>query len=529
MAAFLAAPASAATRSQREFCAVLAKSARALDQRTASTPKTDQAQAAMVVANLADFTRLLRRLDAVAPSKIGADMSAVREAWESQADAAADALSNPASAIASTLLTAVMASSSVRAIDKFAEKRCHQTVFGTSALAAISPGAFTVKPTPTIDTEGYTVIDARNVFGTQLCDNSGSLFTATSRNTLVFECGVGEYFAVDLTAKKVVWSAQQPLPETQLGYGERDLLTQTRAVNTHAKLLAFAELGVSAATGFDEEQRGLVVRAISLDDGVEQYRTEIPKPAVPIDDLDFDLADVHVETMGADGTVILRVQWPTPTCCGAGGLYGIAPDGRIAWQRQTFAYVNSRGQHYAGLSLANDPPDLIEITSGASVLPASIGVDDGTLVTSDACSDTFAVVTYDLRTGARRVHVLDAASGQVASEDVKGNAAFDITMTARGAYVDPGTGTGTFFETPAGVAWRLGPGLASYPTVKWGRFFMTNQSGAQLEVDQATGKSTSTTAIELPPNGFPVSGGLMENPTGLGIRTKFVPTEVLCG
>ena len=41
--------------------------------------------------------------------------------------------------------------------------------FGTTSLAALSPGTFSVQPTPTTDAEGYTVIDARNVFGAHSC------------------------------------------------------------------------------------------------------------------------------------------------------------------------------------------------------------------------------------------------------------------------------------------------------------------------------------------------------------------------
>ena len=140
---------------------------------------------------------------------------------------------------------------------------------------------------------------------------------------------------------------------------------------------------------------------------------------------------------------------------------------------------------------------------------------------SDDCSDVFACVITTIRR-ATALHVVDAASGQTATENVVTNVAFDVTMTVRARSTGE-RALSNLVINPKGVAWRLGDGLANYH----------RGVGAALP-DQPINTSwrsirnreaVLTSAVPLPPKGFPIEGGVMENDGGLGIRIKNVPTE----
>lgn len=305
--------------------------------------------------------------------------------------------------------------------------------------------------TPYVDEDGATVVDARNLFGEQHCDEPGRVVGASSETSLVISCDDHRYLGVDLDAYQVDWSYDRPV-DADAAIGEDDT-----AVNDDAGVMAMLHVETEAASGFDGERREVVVTGVGLDDGAEAYTTARPRPDGRIEETQVGGAphDPTIEAMGADGTVILYILWPMAQGDSMPRLYGIGPDGAVNWTRDTFLRVNvitdADERDYTELAGPNVAPDVIEIATGESVLPQAVPLDDTTTITSDGCSSVFAAASGSGTT------VFDAASGE--SHRVDGMAGM-VTPAAQGAYVEAFNEGDQQFLTPTGVAWTLEYGMA---------------------------------------------------------------------
>lgn len=123
-------------RSTERFCDELQKSGDELDAQTVGAGDDLGSQVAMIFANISDFNAMLHRLSDRAPEEIRSDMEVAVEAWDAQADAASQAVSDPLGALAGMLASGVLASSSLEAVDAFAQRECGRVVFGALLTAA---------------------------------------------------------------------------------------------------------------------------------------------------------------------------------------------------------------------------------------------------------------------------------------------------------------------------------------------------------------------------------------------------------
>lgn len=527
------------SRSTEAFCDELNRGASELDEQTAAAGDDLGAQFELVVANIGDFTRLLHRLNERAPDEIRSDMSAAVELWDEQADRAADAASDPLGALASVLMQSVMTAPSIEAVDAFAVENCGRVLFGVAApddtsstteRATSDTTSNDRNTTPYINDEGYTVIDASNLFGSSPCQTRGAFVAALTATRFVIDCDQGQYIGIDLDAEEVMWSAHAPTPADD----EYGTFEPPRVLSTKAALMAFADIEIDAATGFDVERREVVVRAWSLEDGSEQYDVALPRPEGAIDEIaigdSFVNAQPRLEVMGADGTVIVGMNWPVVDGYPIPMLYGITPDGSIAWQKPSDQYVfvvsNAQSREYVETTQANTPPDVISIQTGTSAIPAGVpSLDDADSAFGDGCSSIFALLTESSLT------VLDARSGLSHTEELGGSTG-DIVPTSRGVYFDPhDEAAESLFIGPEGVVWRQPPRVSSSAETVFGRLFMQNQSGTLLEVDQATGEPLSTSEEAVPPrDANAVEGGVVLAQDGMdGLWIRFEETQVLCG
>lgn len=114
-----------------EFCSILRDGAAELDDQTAAAGESAGEQLALLAENIGDFSRLLRRLEASAPDEIESDMAAVADSWAAQADDASEMASNPLGGVAGVVMRSLLTSSSVEAVDEYAERECGRGLFGT--------------------------------------------------------------------------------------------------------------------------------------------------------------------------------------------------------------------------------------------------------------------------------------------------------------------------------------------------------------------------------------------------------------
>lgn len=119
-------------RSVGSFCSELVRGAGQLDKQTKDAPKTGARQFGLFLQNMGDFNRLLHRLDARAPRDIASDMNQVVKVFDDAANRAGEAAKNPLGALASGLVSSVLAGPSVEAVDSYAQKHCGRKLFGPS-------------------------------------------------------------------------------------------------------------------------------------------------------------------------------------------------------------------------------------------------------------------------------------------------------------------------------------------------------------------------------------------------------------
>jgi hypothetical protein len=385
--------------------------------------------------------------------------------------------------------------------------------------------------TPYVD-DGYTVIDASNLFGASPCQTQGSFVGALSSTQFVIDCDQGRYIGVDIDSEEVMWTAEIP----PAGSASED----ERALNTKAALVAFLDTEIEQAAGFEEERRDVAVRAWSLEDGTEQYKVTLPRPKETIDETMVADAsqEPSLEVMGPDGTVIASMPWPILDGGWVWMLYGIAPDGSIAWQRESSQYVflksNAQSREYvyllhrAGQLRANETGPVISIQTGDSAIPDSVPAMDpySDAAYGDGCSSIFL-----LQSGSPPIlTVLDASTGQAHTIEIEHDDLPGAEITPSGVIFSSDEDAESVFIGPEGEVWRHPPRVSSYAQVKFGRLFMENQSGTLLEVDQATGEPLSESEATLPPYGHAVEGGVVviENRID-GVGLRFEETEILCG
>lgn len=459
-----------------------------------------------------EFRNAIEDLADAAPTSIEGEYSTLREAFGRSPD-----LSDPLTAIAAALYAGIELQLAADRIDEITQEQCGVTLF---ALDAQSAADIT---TPYVDDDGFTVVNATNLFGEEHCDDIGSVAAATSQTELVISCDDRRYLGIDLDAYRVDWSVDRP------GDTDETVADDATVFNEDAGLMGMVRVDSTDASGFEGERGEIVATGISLDDGTEVYSTTLPRPDGAVDETEVGGPNLgpSIQAMGADGTMIVQATWPMTNGPWKPRLYGIAPDGTVSWQRNADYYVyvqsDSNGREYVELAGANLDADVVSIATGESAIPSSAPApEDTTNIFSDGCSSVFAMQSQSGTT------VLDAATGK--SHTVKGWLS-SVTPAAQGAYIDGGGDSKSRFVTPTGVAWTIDAGLSRGPQVAYGRLFLENQSGALLEVDQDTGKPLSEADTTLPPEGFPVEDGILAVEGGsLGPdKLRLVETEVLCG
>lgn len=118
------------SRSMASFCSELVQGAGKLDKQTKDAPNTGAGQFGLFLRNMGDFNRLLHRLDDRAPKEIESDMNQVVKVFDDAANRAGEAAKNPLGALASGLMSSVLAGPSVEAVDSYAQKHCGRKLFG---------------------------------------------------------------------------------------------------------------------------------------------------------------------------------------------------------------------------------------------------------------------------------------------------------------------------------------------------------------------------------------------------------------
>ncbi|MBB2988507.1 hypothetical protein [Terracoccus luteus] len=114
--------------------------------------------------NLGEFTRMLHKLDELAPDEIKSEMSESVKAWDRQADTAQEMVKNPLGALAGGLASSIMSSGSMKAVDVWAKQNCQMPVFGfadageslAKGLGAGTAGSGSAETTATPETSPTT-------------------------------------------------------------------------------------------------------------------------------------------------------------------------------------------------------------------------------------------------------------------------------------------------------------------------------------------------------------------------------------
>lgn len=120
-------------RSTEAFCSTLDDGIASMKETFTSADPNDTLGLLRATADsVGQLTRIIRKLDAVAPDAIAEDMHAVRELWDKQADLARDAADNPLGAVAGSVASAFMNAGSIKAVDVFARDHCSSQLAGTA-------------------------------------------------------------------------------------------------------------------------------------------------------------------------------------------------------------------------------------------------------------------------------------------------------------------------------------------------------------------------------------------------------------
>ncbi|WP_139142636.1 hypothetical protein [Humibacillus sp. DSM 29435] len=123
-------------RSTDAFCTELKSGMGSINARYKQTGNDGVKAIGGLVTNLGEFSSMLHKLDEVAPEEIKSDMTQSVKAWDSQVGTAQEAVKNPLGALAGGLMTGLMSSGSMSAVDKFASANCSMSVFGSTELSA---------------------------------------------------------------------------------------------------------------------------------------------------------------------------------------------------------------------------------------------------------------------------------------------------------------------------------------------------------------------------------------------------------
>ena len=377
------------------------------------------------------------------------------------------------------------------------------------------------------DADGFSVIDAGNVQGRSVCAERPSFFAALSATRVVLRCGASQdqvsLVGVDLEGKSALW--------TTLLNVQRFLLRG----DSEAGMVAYPEMVTQRATGFGPETRTYFIHALSLVDGTEKFRLQLPGPASGYDAQTLEVKYLAVDLVSHDGTVVVHAGWRMKDGSFVWLMYGIGKDGAVRWRHETYQQTGRSGRDFVILDAPNLPTDLMSIDTGNSVLPANAPRSDSLRIYNDDCSNIFGIETQDpLKPPV--LTILDAATGKSFTESdasvlYNGHSNND-TMTPQGDLREMGDNTSdTLFITTDGIAWRVNPKLQTGATVSLGRLFMKNQEGAIFEVDQATGKPLSTAPISDVPAGATVEGGVLlfkEESHAAAVGVKFEAMSVQC-
>ena len=117
-------------RSPEAFCSELKTSMDGINAKYKATSNDALAGLGGLMENLGEFTRMLHKLDELAPDEIKSEMAESVKAWDRQADTAQEMVKNPLGALAGGLASGIMSAGSMKAVDAWAKTNCQMPVFG---------------------------------------------------------------------------------------------------------------------------------------------------------------------------------------------------------------------------------------------------------------------------------------------------------------------------------------------------------------------------------------------------------------
>lgn len=122
-------------RSVEAFCSEVTDGAARMTENVATAGDDAGSLLVAALANMGEYSRILDRMAATAPDEIRTETEAAAELWDKQAEAAGDAISNPLAALGSALMSSVLASSQIEALDAYTAANCN----GIQLFAAPAP------------------------------------------------------------------------------------------------------------------------------------------------------------------------------------------------------------------------------------------------------------------------------------------------------------------------------------------------------------------------------------------------------
>lgn len=459
---------------------------------------------------MADFRSAVERLSDAAPAEIRADYRTVSDSFGKMPD-----ISDPVAALAGALFTGIVTGVAFDRIDEATEEHCGVLLFTATAPAV-------VQATTPILHEGWTVIDASNLFGKSHCQSKAPpVVAALSPKHIVVDCGQ-DIMNIDLENYKVAW--RFPFPD------------EDARMSTAGNLAAVVTIDTTPAKGFEGETRQYTVAARSLDDGRELYKIALPAPdGVVVEGSQMDAEGVEIVDIADDGTVVLNATWPTREGYGTAEMLGLARDGSIRWRGEHWPNARPLGRNRLALQDSREGLyGVIDMRTNEQVLPQSIleatasGTNEGQTVIGSPCSDVVAVQD----SWQQKLWVADLASGAVGSFDKVST--FNLYAVGGGLVNEH---KAVDFHTPSGVLWSIPEDRHGAVEVVGGRLFIENQSGKLLEVNLADGTPKGPAPAEVPQtlgdqqlrvgNGYlthaPMSAGAV---TGTGF--KFTEFDFAC-
>lgn len=464
-----------------EFCRVLDEIAAenaAVQQRVETSDPL--AGLFLIAGAVGDIHASLDRLAAVAPDEIRSDLDGLSEAFNIDVS---EAVSNPLGALAQSIASGLIQQNSIQRVDAYAQQECGMPVIGTTTISA------TKELSPRKEGDIH-VVDMTNIWGEPVCsadtgprDISNGVLTGVCGNTV---------FGFALEELRLLWkhTFPQPLEVTSWGVG--------------GDVASFITHEVIPQSGLTAERLSVKLHTFDMQTGVQGTSSEVQLPEgqptegtnEPEEFLASMLESLQIVSVTSEGVTL--VDSPNQYACGQRlprGAQAFDRDGTVVWQSD---HIWGLYHDYALAALGNDRGDCGD---DAPYLLQIVDANTGDVIHENgayALPDPSQCGSW-IQTQEHRFNT-DPPYGYTNLETLETviapQGAAPVSPLREGAVVAE-DGDLLFVGSGGEVGWSLDSEVTANRSVISGQLIITDGTGANIVVDQATGEEASRVS-ELP-------------------------------